>query len=49
MSVRGLSKGAPRDLPFETVQSVIGNTMIVTNERPGSSELWVLELTPDMS
>jgi YD repeat-containing protein len=53
VSVPGLSKGAPRDLPYETVQSVIGNTMIVTNLRPvGTSprtELWVLEVTPRTS
>jgi len=46
VAIRGLSKGAPRDRPYDTRQRSVGNTAFVTNTGPVGPELWVLELTP---
>jgi hypothetical protein len=48
--IPGLSVEAPRDQPWDSVQSVVGNTVFVMNLRTGppEREAWIIELEPTL-
>jgi hypothetical protein len=48
--IPGLSVDSPADQPYESVQSVVGNTIFIMNLRPAGTapehEMWIIELEP---